>query len=860
MLFLAVFYRLCWDLSQEIRVKAVYTELAPDYADSWSFDLTARTACMIKTLKILFWFGIFCLSGIFMVASAAYLYLSPQLPSAESYREVQLETPLRILTADHKLIEEIGVRRDPITYEEIPPLMIQAVIASEDSRFYSHPGVDFRGLVRGFYGFLRGVNLGGGSTITMQLANNISFDSDNVYARKLKEIPFALRIQQELSKAEILTLYLNLVYFGQGADGISAAAAVYYDKSVDEMTLGEFATMVSLLPCPSVCNPVTDARRAEGRRNVVINKMLAQGMIDRSQHAAAIAEPVAAQRHQRNIEVNAPYIAEMVRQELFDLYGDDIYRLGIEVVTSIDSKMQAAATNALRNGLENYYDRRHGYRGPEAKLPVAGVDPRARWLQELSVTPTYGNHQPAVVTQVNARSLNVVFRDGSEHTIEWSGLEWARPFIGRDNAWPPPEQASDVAEVGDLIRVRRSGGELQLGQVPEIQGALVSVSPDNGDILALVGGYDFQYSQVNRALASRPPGSGFKAFLYGAAIEDGFSPATLINDAPFARGEYRPQNFERNFVGPITLRNAFKDSRNVPAVRLYDQLGTAKLFDFAARFGFNTDTFPRNDLTLALGSQDVKPIEMARGFAMIANGGYRIEPTFIKTISTLDGVVFRARQPTVCEDCNPEQATSATSNQVARATALLEGEGDIDIQEREPLPDQVPAPLLAEPVTNPRVAYIMNTMLRTVVEAGSGRRVSREFERRDLMGKTGTTNGPAELWFTGFNRDIATSVFVGFDQPEALGESEQGATVAVPIWIDFMKTALAGTPENVMPRPNGLVDRLIDRDSGQIARPGDANTLFEVFMVETAPANDSRRATDSPSRSNNESLSTEIIF
>ncbi|MBC53121.1 MAG: peptidase [Gammaproteobacteria bacterium] len=816
---------------------------------------------MLKTLKVLFWFGVFCLSGIFMVASAAYLYLSPQLPSAESYREVQLETPLRILTADHKLIEEIGVRRDPITYEEIPPLMVQAVIASEDARFYSHPGVDFRGLVRGFYGFLRGVNLGGGSTITMQLANNISFDSDNVYARKLKEIPFALRIQQELSKEEILTLYLNLVYFGQGADGISAAAAVYYDKSVDEMTLGEFATMVSLLPCPSVCNPVTDPGRAQGRRDVVINKMLAQGMIDRGQHATALAEPIAARRHLRNIEVNAPYVAEMVRQELFELYGDDIYRLGIEVVTSIDSKMQAAATSALRSGLENYYDRRHGYRGPEAKLPVVGEDPRERWLQDLNVTPTYGNHQPAVVTRVNARSLDVLFRDGSEGTIEWAGLEWARPFISRDNAWPPPQQASDVADVGDLIRVRRTGSALQLGQVPEIQGALVSVSPDNGDILALVGGYDFQYSQVNRALASRPPGSGFKAFLYGAAIEDGYNPATLINDAPFARGDYRPQNFERNFVGPITLRNAFKDSRNVPAVRLYDQLGTSKLFDFAARFGFNTDTFPRNDLTVALGSQDVQPLQMATGYAMIANGGYRIEPTFIKTISTLDGIVYRARQPTVCDDnCDAGSATQSATGAPLAATAVLDGEAETDIQDREPLADTQPAPLKAEQVTDPRVAYIMNTMLRSVVEEGSGRRVNREFERRDLMGKTGTTNGPAEVWFTGFNRDISTSVFVGFDQPEALGESEQGATVAVPIWIDFMKVALADTPENTMPRPNGLVDRLIDRNTGQIARPGQANTTFEVFMAETAPADNSRRPADTSNRNNDESLSTETIF
>ena len=812
---------------------------------------SGRIPHMMKFIAFLIWFGVFCLSGIFMVASAAYLYLSPQLPPAESYRNVQLETPLRILTADYKLIEEIGVRRDPLRYDEIPTMMVNAVIASEDARFYSHPGVDLRGLVRGFYGFVRGVNLGGGSTITMQLANNISFDSDNVYARKLKEIPFALRLQQELSKEEILQLYLNLVFFGQGAEGIGAAAAAYYGKEVQEMTLGEMATMVSLLPCPSVCNPVTDPPRAERRRNVVIDKMLDQGMITREQHRAGIAESINARRHFRTIEVTAPYVAEMVRQQLYTDYGDSIYRQGFEVITSIHSDLQVAANAALLNGLENYYDRRHGYRGPEARLSASGSNLIDNWIAELQPVPTYGNHQPAVVTAVHERSADVVLRDGSQETISWQGLEWARPFITRDNAWPPPRQASDVVTVGDLVRVRRSAeDELQLGQVPEIQGTLVSVSPDNGDILALVGGYDFRYSQVNRALAARPPGSAFKPFLYGAALEAGYTPATLINDAPFARGDYRPQNYERNFVGPLTLRDAMKDSRNVPAVRLYDQVGSAQVLDFAARFGFQTQNFPRNDLTVALGSQDVQPLEMAVGYAMLANGGYRIEPTLIKRIETTNGVIFEADQAVVCESC---------TNQDYRPMQVSaeETEG----QDGSPL-----APIrIAEPVTDSRVAYIMNTMLRTVIEGGSGRRVAREMNRRDLMGKTGTTNGPAELWFTGFNRDISTSVFIGFDVPEPVGESEQGATVAVPIWIDFMREALANKPESIMARPDGLVDRLIDRNSGQLARPGQPNTMFELFMVETAPSDAGNRqappvSAPTPSRRGDDGLSTEILF
>lgn len=762
-----------------------------------------------------------------MVASAAYLYLSPQLPSAESYRHVQLETPLRILTSDQRLIEEIGIRRDPVRYHEIPSHVVIAVIASEDARFYSHRGVDLRGLIRGFYGFIRGVNLGGGSTITMQLANNISFDSDNVYARKLKEIPFALRIQQELTREEILELYLNLVYFGGGADGINAAAQAYYGVPVQELTLAQAAMMASVLPCPSICNPVANPPRAERRRNVVIDKMLEQGMISHDQHQMAINEPLSARRYLREIEVPAPYVAEMVRRQLYDEYGEEIYRRGFEVITNIDSEMQLAANRALQDGLENYYDRRHGYRGPEHQLPERGNNPEENWLDDLGPIPVYGNHHPAVVTEVLERSARILMKDGSEQFIEWSGLQWARPFISRGNAWPPPQTASDVVSRGDLVRVRadREGG-WELGQVPEIQGALVSVSPDNGDILALVGGYDFRYSQVNRATSVRQPGSGFKPFLYGAALEQGYTPAATINDAPFSRGGYRPQNYERNFVGPITLRNALKDSRNVPAVRLFDQVGAGAVLDFAARFGFNTDSFARNDLTVALGSQDVQPLQMATAFAMIANGGYGIEPTLIQRIEALDGMIFEADAPVVCAPC------------------------DEDKQPANP----------AQPVVDTRIAYMLNTMLRSVVEEGSGRRIAREMNRSDLMGKTGTTNGPAELWFTGFNRDVATSVFIGLDTPEPLGESEQGATVAVPIWIDFMQQALAGRPERTMPRPDGLVDRLIDRDTGQFARPGQSNTMFELFLADSTDTDNSESPQPRRGRDEDDSLSTEILF
>ena len=458
--------------------------------------------------------GLATVTGVVMIATAAYLYLAPLLPAAETYRSVQLETPLRIYTADGLLIDEIGNRRDPVEFEDIPQVMIDALIATEDARFYSHPGVDFQSLIRGFYGFIRGVNMGGGSTITMQLANNLSFDSDNVYLRKFKEIPFALQIQRELSKEEILTLYLNTIYFGAGADGIGAAAFVYYGKRPSELTLAEAAMMVSLLPCPSTCNPLSNPTRSVERRRTRLRNMVREGMITEQEFALADAEPVSATRHNRNIEVNAPYVAEMVRQQLYEVYGEATYTQGFEVITTIDSQRQREANAALVNGLENYYDKRHGYRGTTTNLaPLPDEDQsqlRARWLEALEPVPDYGNQQPAIVTAVGARSFDALLGDGSEIVVPWEGISWAYAFRSRNEAWPPPQSASDVVSLGDLIRVRQSNDGWELGQVPEIQGALVSMRPSNGELVALVGGYDFRRSQVNRVLTPRPPGSNFK--------------------------------------------------------------------------------------------------------------------------------------------------------------------------------------------------------------------------------------------------------------------------------------------------------------------------------------------------------------
>jgi penicillin-binding protein 1A len=520
----------------------------------------------------------------------------------------------------------------------------------------------------------------------------------------------------------------------------------------------------------------------------------------------------------------------MVRQELYGEYGEAAYTQGFEVVTTLDSKRQRLASSALVDGLENYYDRRHGYRGPTATFPPAAAEPaealQERWLETLADVPAAGNQLPAIVSAVAPRSFTALLRDGEQVTVPWSGISWAYAFRSRNEAWPPPQVASDAVSVGDLVRLRSGEEGWELGQVPEIQGALVSMLPNTGEIAALVGGYDFRRSQVNRVLTPRPPGSNFKPFVYGAALEDGYTAATLINDAPLTRGDYRPNNFENNFLGPVTLRYALKESRNVPAVRLFDQLGSDKVFEFAKKFGLPVENFPRNDLTVGLGSSDVQPLEIVTAYSSLANGGYKVEPTFILEVRNLNGPIYKNQPARACADCE----------------AVQNGESEA-----------------APRIVDERVAYILGTMLRSVVVEGSGARVQREIGRSDLMGKTGTTNGPRELWFSGFNADLATTVFVGFDTPEPLGEREQGATVAVPIWIDYMKAALEGTPERTMRRPDGIEDRLIDRETGEPALPGSSNAVFEFFRSENAPSTPAR-STNSRAGDDGEVDATETIF
>lgn len=776
-----------------------------------------------------------------MLPASGFLYLSPKLPSRESYTNIRLENPLRVFTSDGKLMAEFGSRRsDPVKFTDTPPLIVNALISSEDKRFYSHNGVDMFGLLRSVAGIFTGNDWGGGSTITMQVTKNFFFEGESAYSRKFKEILLALKMERELSKEEILELYLNRTFFGISAYGIQAAARQYYDKRAQDLALPEIATLIGIMPRPNAYNPLQSPEIAFIERSRVLRRMRDQRMITTEQFDEALNSPQTAKRYGRQPDMNAPYVAELVRLEMMERFGEMALTDGFEVYTTINSTMQLAANNALVAGLESY-DKNHGFRGSENHLSPASDGSVDHWMSKLNETPSVGSQYPAFVQSVAERSMTVLIKGGESVTLDWEGLRWAKRFINSSSWRSSPKSASEIAEPGDLIRVTRNeAGQWILGQVPDVNGGLVSINPDNGAIFALNGGYDFYTNAFNRVTqAQRQPGSNFKPFLYSAALENGYTAATLINDAPLARSDYRPSNFEGDFMGPIRLKYALTQSKNLVSLRLYDALGSSLVLPYISRFGFKENEFPKDDLTVAIGSHAVHPLEMATGYAVFANGGYKVEPYLIERIVNFnDGEVYRADPPTVCHNCETqaELDTQLANNEV---------------------PDEIPVNP-APRVIDERTAYIMNTILRSVITEGSGRPVARAFKRSDLAGKTGTTNDANDLWFSGFNAEVVTTVYVGFDQLQSLGRHEQAATVAIPIWIDFMKVVLEGRPEKTMAQPNGIVTVRINPETGLRAQPDESGAIFEVFREENLPANSKPGGTGPAS--NSESNSVDDIF
>lgn len=779
---------------------------------------------MIRLLKFFWWSCVAVFCGLLLSFSGAYLYLSPTLPSVDSLRSIQLQIPLRVYSSDGKLIAEFGeMRRAPIRFADIPPEFIQALLAAEDDNFANHYGVDLTSLVRAATQLLKSGHIqSGGSTITMQVAKNYFLTSERSFSRKINEILLALQIERELSKDEILELYVNKIYLGNRAYGIEAAAQVYYGKSIRDVSLAQMAMIAGLPKAPSRFNPLVNPVRSKERRDWILGRMLKLGRIDQARYDQAIAEPIDASYHVPTPEVNAPYVAEMARAEMVGRFGSEAYTEGFRVTTTVPSDLQEAANNALRGGLMEY-DQRHGYRGPESRFP--GMT-RESWTQELAKQRTIGGLEPAIVTQVEKSGLLVLTRGGKEETVGWDSMKWARPFLNTNSLGPRPQQPADVAQVGDLIRVQRQAdGNLLFVQQPAAQSALVSLDPQNGAIRSLVGGFSFEQSNYNRAVqAKRQPGSSFKPFLYSAALDNGFTAASLVNDAPIVFVDeyldkvWRPKNDNNTFLGPIRLREALYKSRNLVSIRLLQAVGIEYALNYISRFGFNKQELPRN-LSLALGTATLTPMEIASGWSTFANGGYKIQPYLIDRIESRDGkVIFTTNPPSVPKDDAPDTEVAQT---VAAPDSRLPS---VEHQE----------PAVAERIVDARTTYILNSMLQDVIKRGTGRRAL-SMGRGDIAGKTGTTNESKDSWFSGYNADYVTTVWVGFDQPESLGRHEYGGTVALPIWMTYMSAALKDKPEHVLPEPEGILTLRIDPLSGRAAAPGAPNAFFELFKSEDSP-------------------------
>lgn len=714
--------------------------------------------------------------------------LESNLPSIETLKDVQLKIPLRIYSSDGKLISEFGEqRRVPVALNDVPANLKNAILATEDHRFYQHRGVDYRALARATFMLLTtGRKMQGASTITMQVARNFFLTPKKTYIRKINEILLSLKIEQNLSKDEILELYLNKIYWGKRAYGISAAANVYYGVELADLTLPQMAMLAGIPQAPSAVNPIHNPQKAKERREHVLERMLEFNFINETQFKNANEAPVNAHYHGRTIELYAPYVAELVRQEMVRKYGLAAYTEGFDVLTTIDSRLQRAAGASLRGGLLNY-DKRHGYRGPRTTFdvprgPLSDAD-RHDLLVKLEELLDFPELTPGVVTRIHGNNISVLLRTGHEVNVPWASTYWTR--YGRG-----------AARVGHVIYVQKHDRyRWQLAQIPKIQGALASIDSNDGAVLAIVGGFDYRLSRFNRATQSeRQPGSSFKPFIYAAALADGFTPSTIVHDSPVSiragNKIWRPKNWDGRFYGPMPLRKALYMSRNLPTVRTLVNLSVDYVVDFIKRFGFTDEQLPHN-FTLALGSGSASPLEMARGYAAFANGGFYVEPYFIKEVkNTLGKVVYAAT------------------------------------------PDTVPD---APRILSPQTAYMMTSILKDAIIRGTARRAL-VLKRGDIAGKTGSTNKTIDAWFSGFNRDIVTIVWVGFDSFKPM--REYGGSSALPIWINYMREALKDKPESHLPEPEGLVSIAIDPRTGRVIE-GDPskhrNAIFEVFHEQNAP-------------------------
>lgn len=752
--------------------------------------------------------GLWALASLFfllcIVVSGLYIYAESQLPNVDSLKTVKLQVPLQIYSQEGLLIQEYGEkRRIPLTYDEIPQTLIHALLATEDQRFFDHPGVDVFGLARATVRMIQtGTKSQGGSTITMQVARNFFLNRKKTFLRKFNEIMLAIKIDRELSKEKILELYLNKIYLGNRAYGVGAAAQIYYGKPLNELNIAQLATIAGLPQAPSTQNPIVNPKAARKRRDHVLERLFEEQFITKKEYDNALQQPIAVKYHGTNIEVHAPYVAEMIRQSLYDHFGKQAYTKGYKVYTTIQGSLQTKANQVIEDHLLSY-DHRHGYRGPIAKTT------QTQDLAQLNHYPIINDLQPAVIVNVSEREATAKIRSGDIITIAWDGLSWARPALRKGWVGRAPMKARQVVTSGDIVYVRFNKTQWQLTQLPEVEGALVALNPNNGAIESLVGGFNFQKSKFNRATQSaRQPGSSFKPFIYAAALNKGYSLATLVNDAPIVVDDptqangWRPHNDKLTFNGPTRLKDGLVRSLNLVSIRILDDIGIDYAVDFVSQFGFHKTGLPHT-LSLALGSLSVNPLDLATAYAVFANGGYKVEPFLIDHITDSNGhILLQAKATQVCRQSNC--ATADTS---------------------------------APRVIPEDVAFLMDSALKDVIQHGTASD-ARVLNRKDIAGKTGTTNEQVDAWFAGYSPNLVVTTWIGFDTPHPL--HEYASRLALPLWIDFMKTALTGTPEQERLKPDNVVDVLINPYNGLLARTTQqqSRAIHEYFRENEIPDTD----------------------
>jgi len=762
-----------------------------------------------------------------------YLYVSPNLPSIESLKDIKFQVPLRIYSQDGLLLGEFGEkRRIPLEYQDIPDHLIHAILGAEDDRFFEHPGVDYQGILRAVGLFVTtGRKVQGGSTITMQVARNFFLSREKTFLRKFSEILLALKIERELTKEDILTLYLNKIYFGKRAYGVGAAAKTYFGRDISNLTIAEFAMIAGLPKAPSTFNPIVNPDRAMLRRDYVLRRMNDLSFIDSQTLVEQQASPNTAKLHQLGIELEAPDVAEMARSEMLERYGSDAYTEGYKVYTTVKSHLQRQANKALRNGLLDY-ETRHGYRGPLETLDLLEYSEPDDWEQKLAKLKRIPQTERGIVISINKKDAFVYLQGNRVIKLCWKGMKWASPYRDGNRVGRAPKTTADIMHPGNLILVRKiSNTQWALAQEPAAEGALVSLNSHNGAILSIVGGYNFYRSNFNRASqAKRQPGSNFKPFIYSSALEKGFTAASLINDAPVVfddpglEDEWRPENYSGKFFGPTRLREALVKSRNLVSIRILRSVGINYATNYVSNFGFDSSRLPK-DLSLALGSAEVTPLSIARGYSVFSNGGFLIDPYLIDRIEGADNeVIYQATPLTVCNECDISNAADPGINSLQEAPFDFRDRGFID--------DTIINP--ARRVISPQNVYILTTIMQDIIQRGTGRRAL-VLKRNDLAGKTGTTNDQRDAWFSGFNSNIVTTTWVGFDNPRSLGDFESGAKAALPIWINFMREALQGSPQKPLQLPPGVVSVKIDPETGLLAGADFPNAIFETFRTEHTP-------------------------